>query len=95
MPGKDIRFDGPGRYVVTTKEEVSSDIFELYASKKVVSEQTHGDEAGYQLVVNIKDQTELLSFLNILYDNHHTILKIERLSTWIIDQAYPTQNDRQ
>ena len=89
MPGKDIRFDGPGRYVVTTKEEVSSDIFELYTSKKAKSEHTDGDNAASQLVVDIKDQSELLSFLNILYDNHHTILKIERLSNWIIDQAYP------
>jgi hypothetical protein len=80
MLGNDIRFDGPGRYIVTTREEVSADIFELYTSKKAISEQTDGDNASSQLVVDIKDQSELLSFLNTLYDNHYTIMKIELLA---------------
>jgi hypothetical protein len=77
MLKNDIRFDGPGRYIVTTREEVSADIFELYTLKKAISEQTGGDNASSQLVIDIKDQSELLSFLNILYDNHHTIIKVE------------------
>lgn len=92
MLGKDIRFDGPGRYIVTTREEVSADIFELYTSKKVISEQTGGDNAGSQLIVYIKDQSELLSFLNILFDNHHTIVKIELLSNGTDQNENPSIN---
>lgn len=90
MFGKNTRFDGPGRYVITTKEEVSPEIFELFTLKKSVNKHSDGDDAITKLVVDIKDQSELLSFLNTLYDNHHTIIKIERLSDRIIDQAYPT-----
>ena len=89
MSGKNIRFDGPGRYVVITKEDTSPEIVELFAGKIEISELPDEVHAGSEIVVEIKDQSELLSLLNMLYDNHHTILKIERLSNRIIDQAYP------
>ena len=80
MDGKDIRFDGPGRYVITTKEEVNPGIFELYNTKNNKGKLTGAGHAGSEHIFEIKDQSELLSILNILYDNHHTIVKVELLS---------------
>jgi hypothetical protein len=74
---KDIRFDGPGRYLVNVREEASTDIFEMYKVVKNKTEVTEGGILRTQLIVDIKDQSELLSFLNVLYDNHHTIMKVE------------------
>jgi hypothetical protein len=91
MSGNDIRFDGPGRYVVTTKEEVTPAIFELFIAKKHKSKLTEGNK-GVQLIVEIKDQSELLSLLNVLYDNHQTIMKVELLSNFI-NQKENTNND--
>jgi hypothetical protein len=92
MDGKDIRFDGPGRYVITTKGEVNPDISELYNAKKNKCRLTGAGHAGSELIVEIKDQSELLSFLNTLYDNHQTIMKVELLSN-LINQEENTNND--
>ena len=89
MSGKNIRFDGPGRYVVITKEDISPEILELFSGKIKISELPDEVHAGSEIVVEIKDQSELLSLLNMLYDNHYTILKIECLSNRIIDQGNP------
>ena len=95
MDGEDIRFDGPGRYVITTKGEVNPDIFELYNAKKNKSSVTGGGLTGSELIVEIKDQSELLSLLNILYDNHIAIIKVELLSNRISKQAHPEQEKSQ
>ena len=78
---KDIRFDGPGRYLVNVREEASTEIIEMFNVVKNKTELTEGGTLRTQLVVDIKDQSELLSFLNILHDNHHTIMKVELLSS--------------
>lgn len=80
MLGNDIRFDGPGRYGVRIKEDVSPGIIELFNVKKNITELAGSGNTGSQLIVEIKDQSELLSFLNTLYDNHYTIMKIELLT---------------
>lgn len=80
MDGGKIRYDGPGMYAITTKEEVNHDIFELFNVKKIQGEPTDGSNADSQLIFEIKDQSELLSFLTVLFDHHHTILRLELLS---------------
>ncbi len=92
MLGKDIRFDGSGRYVVMTREQFSPEIIELFSARENMSEQTGEVIAGSHIVVEIKDQSELLSFLNILYDNHHTIVKVELLSG-MEDQKENSRNE--
>jgi hypothetical protein len=74
---KDIRFDGPGRYLVNVREEASTEIIEMFNVVKNKTEVAEDGSLRAQLIIDIKDQSELLSFLNILHDNHHTIMKVE------------------
>lgn len=46
MLGNDIRFDGPGRYGVRIKEDVSPEIFELFNAKKNKSELAGSGNTG-------------------------------------------------
>lgn len=81
MLGDAIRFDGPGRYVVKTKESINPEIFELFNAKINTSKLAGIGNIDSLLIVEIKDQSELLSFLNTLYDNHHTIMKVELITS--------------
>jgi hypothetical protein len=74
---KDIRFDGPGRYLINVREEASTEIIEMFNVVKNKTEVAEDGSLRAQLIIDIKDQSELLSFLNILHDNHHTIMKVE------------------
>jgi hypothetical protein len=84
MLKRELRFDGPGKYAVTTKDEANPEIFEMFRAEKGKIELGDSSKTGSQFIVEIKDQSELLSLLNILYDNHNTIIKVEFLSNMMI-----------
>jgi hypothetical protein len=77
MNRDDLHFDGPGRYLIVIKEKVSQDIFEMFPIKEAQDALVNLDEHGNQLIIDIKDQSELMGLLNVLYNNHYTIIKVE------------------
>jgi len=77
MNRDDLHFDGPGRYLIVIKEKVSQDIFEVFPIKEARDNPVNLDEHGNQLIIDIKDQSELMGLLNVLYNNHYTIIKVE------------------
>ena len=76
----DLYFDGPGRYLILIKEKLSQDIYEMFPVKDAQDDHIHLDEHGNHLIIDIKDQSELMGLLNMLYNNHYTIIKVEYLS---------------
>lgn len=77
MNRDDLHFDGPGRYLIVIKEKISQDIFEMFPIKEAQDALVNLDEHGNQLIIDIKDQSELMGLLNVLYNNHYTIIKVE------------------
>jgi hypothetical protein len=77
MNRDDLHFDGPGRYLIVIKEKVSQDIFKMFPIKDARDALVNQDKHGNQLIIDIKDQSELMGLLNALYNNHYTIIKVE------------------
>jgi hypothetical protein len=77
MPGVDLNFDGPGKYLIQVKGKVNPEIMEMFRLHPAERAVQTGCENCTQLFLDIKDQSELLGFLNTLYDFHHTICKVE------------------
>jgi len=73
----DLYFDGPGRYLILIKEKLSQDIYEMFSVKDAQDDLANLDEHGNRLIIDIKDQSELMGLLNMLYNNHYTIIKVE------------------
>jgi hypothetical protein len=76
----DLYFDGPGRYLIHIKENMGQDIFEMFAIKYAQDDPTNLNKKRNQLMIDIKDQSELLGFLNELYNHHYTLIKVEYIS---------------
>jgi len=81
-----IHFDGPGIYKILTKEALSPEIFEMYSLLEMEDSRARSSHKK-QLLLNIKDQSELMGFLNMLYQLHYTILRVELVSIAESDQA--------
>jgi hypothetical protein len=73
----DLYFDAPGRYLIVLKEKVSQDIFEMFPGMEAWDDLVHPDGHGNHLIADIKDQSELMGLLNVLYNNRYTIMKVE------------------
>ena len=80
MPVDDLYFDSSGRYAIVIKEEVHPEFFEMFQLREMENAPSEPVKGPTQLIVDIKDQSELLGLLNALYDNHHTIFKVEYVS---------------
>ena len=80
MSGVDLIFDGPGKYLVQVKEKVNPEIMEMFRLRPTEGAVQSDCDNCTQLFLDIKDQSELLGFLNTLYDFHHTIYKVEYCS---------------
>jgi hypothetical protein len=80
MQKDDLHFDGRGWYLILIKEKVSQDIYEMFSVKDAQDDLVGLDEHGNHLIIDIKDQSELMGLLNALYNNHYTIIKVEYLS---------------
>ncbi|MGD9329422.1 MAG: hypothetical protein PVH48_10680 [Cyclobacteriaceae bacterium] len=80
MQRDDLYFDGPGRYLILIKEKLSQDIYKMFPVKDAQDDLVNQDEHGNHLIIDIKDQSELMGLLNTLYDHHCTIIKVEYLS---------------
>ena len=70
-----LRFDGPGRYSVITQDGCVSEVSELFEAAEVRSEITEGRNLKV-FTIDVKDQSELMGFLNSLYGCRHTIIKV-------------------
>jgi hypothetical protein len=70
-----LRFDGPGRYSVITRDGWASEVSELFEAVEVRSEFSEGRNFKV-FTIDVKDQSELMSFLNSLYGWRHTIIKV-------------------
>ena len=74
----DLYFDGPGTYLVTTKNRIKSEFMEIFPVEICAARPgNNAEENSYTLTV--RDQSELMGFLNSLYNEHHTIVKVEHL----------------
>jgi hypothetical protein len=51
-------------------------LFDIYI-KEVQDDLVNMDEHGNHLIIDIKDQSELMGLLNALYNNRYTIIKVE------------------
>ncbi len=77
MQNDTITFDGPGSYNIVVKEKLHADVLELMVDD--FPENQFTKEKKSQIILRVKDQAQLSGFLNILYDYHYTLLKIERI----------------
>jgi hypothetical protein len=80
MSGVDLIFDGPGKYLIQVKEKVNPEIMEMFRLRPAEGAVQSDCDHCTQHFLDIKDQSELLGFLNTLYDFHHTIYKVEYCS---------------
>jgi hypothetical protein len=81
MNQDNLRFDGPGRYLILLKEHVSQEILSLFPIRGAQDDPVGRYKNRNQLIIDIKDQSELMGLLNALYNNHCTIIKVEHLTT--------------
>jgi hypothetical protein len=80
MQQHSLYFDGPGRYLILIKGHLSQEMLAIFPAKVVHDGIIMLDNMGYRLIIDFRDQSELMSALNILYNHHCTILKVEYLS---------------
>lgn len=80
MQKHDLHFDGPGRYLIEIKGKVSRDILEMFPIKEAQDDLVNPDQLGNHLIIDIKDQSELMGLLNVLYNNRYTIIKVEYIN---------------
>jgi hypothetical protein len=74
----ELYFDGPGIYIVKTLNDIDAELMEMFAvsgADAQISEKSR----DYTYRLSVKDQSELIGFLTTLYNQHHTILKVEHL----------------
>jgi hypothetical protein len=75
MSGSTIHFDGPGDYIIQTKEKFNPDSFCMFSFyERTINKSPF--TSTYELVLSIRDQSELMGFLNMLYDHHYTLIKV-------------------
>ena len=70
-----LRFDGPGKYSVITLDGCASEVSELFEAVEVRSEFSEGRNMKV-FTIDVKDQSELMGFLNSLYGCRHTIIRV-------------------
>jgi hypothetical protein len=52
----------------------------MFPIKEAQDDLVNLDEHGNQYIIDIKDQSELISMLNLFYDHHYTLIKVENIS---------------
>lgn len=72
---KTLRFDGPGKYSVITTDGIASEVSESFEAVTVRTKFSEGRKLEV-FTIEVKDQSELMGFLNSLYGCRHTILKV-------------------
>ena len=80
MQKDDLHFDGPGKYLILIKENVSQEVLAMFPCKVTQDNIFNQENHGFQLIGDFKDQSELMSVLYTLYNNRCTILKVKYLS---------------
>lgn len=84
---KNIRFDGPGQYLVNTKEQIDPGFLEIFNIKIFNPADKKGNKLQNKFIIQVKDQAELSGFLNALYNSRYTLIGIDRLPDHSFEQS--------
>lgn len=71
-----VKFDAPAHYHIAVLGKLDKDFLDL-AVTSGPKEETHQERIITTIRVCVRDQAQLSGILNILYDSHHTILRVE------------------
>jgi len=77
--GKDFLFDLPGRYRVHVQGYLRASWSSQLSDLAITVQQPVNQQPVTTLTGEMRDQTELLSLLNALYDMGCPLIKVERL----------------
>ena len=75
-----VRFDGPGKYMVNTRERIDDSFLEIFNIHLITPSGQKEDPFYNQLIIKVRDQAELSGFLSALYNCRYTLLGINYLT---------------
>jgi hypothetical protein len=77
--GRQLMFDGPGRYRICVRAEISAIYSKRLNDLTVTVELQEGQQPVTTLTGEVRDQTALMGVLNTLYDMGCPLLEVTRL----------------
>ena len=77
--GRQLMFDGPGRYRICVQAEMCASYSKRLNDLVVTVEQQEGKQPVTTLSGEVRDQTALMGVLNTLYDMGCPLLEVKRL----------------
>lgn len=74
-----IRFDAPGEYVISVQGIVSQGLYDMIRDV-IITVKDDEKVPVSDIHLKVKDQAHLVGIINMLYDWHHVILNVTKIS---------------